>query len=166
MSNIWRRTLAYFGLADDEEMYDEPEDTIEEEDYDYDDVYSRRSIKKIKRAPDTSLFESPEEGAPQLRSVSNPQTRVHIVEPKSFNDAQHVADKFKANIPVIINLQAVDQDISKRLVDFASGLGYGLNGGMQKVADKVFLLTPANVQVSAEEKRKLREKGFFNQVNK
>jgi hypothetical protein len=70
----------------------------------------------------------------------------------SFNDAQQIADRFKDGVPVIINLQSADQDLSKRLIDFASGLTYALDGGMQRVADKVFLLTPRNVEVSAEER--------------
>ena len=89
--------------------------------------------------------------------------RVHLVIPKSFNDAQDVADKFKDAIPVILNLQQSDTDLSKRLIDFASGLTYALDGGMQRIADKVFLLTPRNVEVSAEERARLIEKGFFNQ---
>jgi cell division inhibitor SepF len=89
--------------------------------------------------------------------------RVHLVIPKSFNDAQDVADKFKEAIPVIINLQGAETDLSKRLIDFASGLTYALDGGMQRIADKVFLLTPRNVEVSAEERARLIEKGFFNQ---
>ena len=74
---------------------------------------------------------------------------MHLVIPKSFNDAQDVADKFKDSIPVIINLQGSETDLSKRLIDFASGLTYALDGGMQRIADKVFLLTPRNVEVSA-----------------
>ncbi|MBV9004682.1 MAG: cell division protein SepF, partial [Solirubrobacterales bacterium] len=89
--------------------------------------------------------------------------RVHFVAPKSFNDVQDVADKFKDSIPVIINLQSTDTDLSKRLIDFSSGLTYALDGGMQRIADKVFLLTPHNVEVSAEERARLVEKGFFNQ---
>jgi cell division inhibitor SepF len=88
---------------------------------------------------------------------------VHLVIPKSFNDAQQIADQFKDAIPVIINLQGTDTELSKRLIDFASGLTYGLEGGMQRIADKVFLLTPRNVEVSAEERARLIEKGFFNQ---
>ena len=83
--------------------------------------------------------------------------------PKNFNDVQDVADKFKDSIPVILNLQSTDTDLSKRLIDFSSGLTYALDGGMQRVADKVFLLTPRNVEVSAEERARLVEKGFFNQ---
>ena len=83
--------------------------------------------------------------------------------PKSFNDAQQIADKFKGTIPVILNLQSAETDLAKRLIDFSSGLTYALDGGMQRVADKVFMLTPRNVEVSAEERARLLEKGFFNQ---
>src|SRR6478672_6324362 len=72
-------------------------------------------------------------------------------------------DQFKDSVPVIINLQGTDTELSKRLIDFASGLTYALEGGMQRIADKVFLLTPRNVEVSAEERARLIEKGFFNQ---
>ena len=84
--------------------------------------------------------------------------------PESFQDAKHIADRFKDAVPVILNLQGVDQELSKRLIDFTSGLTYALDGGMQRVADKVFLLTPRNVQVSAEERQRLIERGFFNQA--
>ena len=89
--------------------------------------------------------------------------QVHLVVPRNFNDAQQVADHFKDSIPVILNLQTTDNELSKRLIDFASGLTYALDGGMQRIADKVFLLTPRNVEVSAEERARLIEKGFFNQ---
>jgi cell division inhibitor SepF len=93
----------------------------------------------------------------------NGEQRVHLVIPKSFNDAQQVADKFKDEVPVILNLQGTETDLSKRLIDFASGLTYALDGGMQRIADKVFMLTPRNVEISAEERASLIEKGFFNQ---
>ena len=94
---------------------------------------------------------------------TNGDVRVHLVVPKSFNDAQQIADKFKDSIPVILNLQSSETDLSKRLIDFASGLTYALDGGMQRIADKVFMLTPRNVEISAEERARLIEKGFFNQ---
>ena len=89
---------------------------------------------------------------------------VHLVIPKSFNDAQQVADKFRDGIPVILNLQGIDTPLVMRLIDFASGLTYALDGGMQRIADKVFMLTPRNVELSAEERARLIEKGFFNQA--
>ena len=96
----------------------------------------------------------------RLRSVdavaaAHASVRVHLVIPRSFNDAQQVADKFKDNVPVILNLQGTENDLSKRLIDFASGLTYALDGGMQRIADKVFMLTPRNVEISAEERARL-----------
>jgi cell division inhibitor SepF len=94
-----------------------------------------------------------------------PGAQVHLVLPRSFNDAQQIADRFKQGVPVIVNLQNADQELSKRLVDFASGLTYALSGSMQRVADRVFLLTPHNVEVSAEERARVLERGgFFNQA--
>ena len=91
--------------------------------------------------------------------------RFHLVQPTSFNDAQEVGDKFKDGFSVLMNLSSTDAELTRRLIDFASGLAYGLNGAMQPVADRVFLMTPAGVQVSAEERRRfLEERGFFNQA--
>lgn len=156
MKDLWQRALTYFGLSEEEE-YDNDFDELEEER-----VYSRdpSTVRKINRVPDVDRAER----VASLRSVSAPpSTRVHVIEPRSFNEAQQVADKFRAKIPVIVNLQNTDPDLAKRLIDFGSGLTYGLDGGMQRVAEKVFLMTPSNVVVSAEEKRRLRERGFFNQ---
>jgi cell division inhibitor SepF len=84
--------------------------------------------------------------------------------PGSFNDAQEVGDKFRQGTSVLMNLQQADSELSRRLIDFASGLAYGLGGAMQPVAERVFLITPAGVAVSAEERRRmLEERGFFNQ---
>ena len=98
-----------------------------------------------------------------VRPVPAPATaKPHVVTPTSFNHAQEVADRFKANQPVIVNLQGVDRDLSRRLIDFASGLCYGLNGQMEKVSNQVYLIAPANVEVSAEERRRLRERGLHD----
>ncbi len=88
--------------------------------------------------------------------------RVHVIAPRSFNDAQGIADRFKNAVPVILNLQAAEPELAKRLIDFGSGLTYALDGGMQRIAEKVFLLTPRNVEVSAEDRARLVEQGFFN----
>jgi cell division inhibitor SepF len=88
--------------------------------------------------------------------------KVHLIAPRSFNDAQQIADRFKNAIPVIINLQTAEPELSKRLIDFGSGLTYALDGGMSRIAEKVFLLTPKNVEVSAEDRARLVEQGFFN----
>jgi cell division inhibitor SepF len=85
-----------------------------------------------------------------------------VVSPGSFNHAQEIADRFKASQPVIVNLQDVDRDLARRLIDFASGLCYGLGGQMEKVAHQVYLLTPSNVEVSPEERRRLQERGLHD----
>lgn len=95
-----------------------------------------------------------------ISPVSSP--RVQVVAPGGFNDAKDIGDKLKSAQPVIVNLQGVDRDLCRRLIDFASGLTFGLGGQMEKVADHVFLLTPTNVEVSAEEKRRLQERGLYH----
>jgi cell division inhibitor SepF len=100
-----------------------------------------------------------------LRAVPDQRpTRVSVLEPSSFNDAQALADRFKRQQPVILNLQNVDGDLSRRMVDFCSGLTYALDGHIQTVASRVFLLTPRNVEVSAEERKRIAERAFFNQL--
>jgi cell division inhibitor SepF len=78
--------------------------------------------------------------------------------PSSFNEAQEVADKYMAGVPVIVNLQGVERELSRRLVDFASGLCYGLRGQMERVATQIYLLIPSDVQVSDEDRRHLQER--------
>ncbi len=172
--------LVYFGLAEDRDAYEEEEFDPSEPERDLEERYRERpNVRRLstrrRRDEIDDIFadDSPAERRTRpLRSVEpaagtnggrRESSRVHLVIPKSFNDAQDVADKFKDQIPVIINLQGSEADLSKRLIDFASGLTYALDGGMQRIADKVFLLTPRNVEVSAEERARLIEKGFFNQ---
>ena len=177
LRDTWHRTLVYFGLAEDRDAYEEEELDPREPERDLEERYRERpNVRRLstrrRRDEIDDIFadDSPaERRTTRLRSVDpgangrRESSRVHLVIPKSFNDAQDVADKFKDSIPVIINLQGSETDLSKRLIDFASGLTYALDGGMQRIADKVFLLTPRNVEVSAEERARLIEKGFFNQ---
>jgi len=88
---------------------------------------------------------------------------IHKSEPKRFNEAREVADRFKEGTAVIMNLQSTEDSIARRLVDFASGLVYGLDGKIELVANRVYLLTPADVEVSAEERERLAGGGFYNQ---
>lgn len=97
---------------------------------------------------------------PVVRAVAGPAAKPHVVGPTSFDDAQEVADNFMGNVPVILNLQDVDRDLCRRIIDFASGLCYGLSGQMERVANQVYLLTPTDVEVSAEERRRLHERGY------
>ena len=93
--------------------------------------------------------------------VPMPATRVHVMDPRGFNDAQEVGDRLKSGQPVILNLQGVERDLQRRLIDSSSGLAYALNGTMSKAADQVFLLTPSNVEVSDEEKERLQARGLY-----
>jgi cell division inhibitor SepF len=183
MGDLWSRTLVYFGIAEeDEDFYEDDESAVAEESLEQS-YRERPNVRRLTPRRRTQEFDdwtdsseteravrSPGRGqrpaAPRLEAVQDPNAvRVHLVLPRSFNDAQQIADRFKQGIPVILNLQNADAELSKRLIDFASGLTYALNGGMQRVADKVFLLTPRNVEVSAEQRAQLLERGgFFNQA--
>ena len=186
--DLWNRTLVYFGIAEEDEDYYE-DDEIYEPGESLEQVYRERpNVRRLTPRRRSQGYddwtESEEPAAPSaprasaststgtsrpvrhMAAVPTPgSVRVHLVLPRSFNDAQQIADKFKHAIPVILNLQSADAELSKRLIDFASGLTYALDGGMQRVADKVFLLTPRNVEVSAEQRAQLLERGgFYNQA--
>jgi cell division inhibitor SepF len=174
-ADVWNRTLVYFGIAEEDDWEDEP--------YEADDHLERTYAERpnvrrlgvrrrgqlddwtdVEQQDDTNVIR-PSSSRRSIQAVPTAApVQVHLVVPRSFNDAQQIADKFKDGIPVILNLQSCEADLSKRLIDFASGLTYALDGGMQRVADKVFLLTPRNVEVSAEERARLLERGFFNQA--
>ena len=173
-SDLWSRTLVYFGIAEDEEWDD---DALETNERQVEEGQRRRDRQNVRRLPSTveddmdwpseeSATQPRRERQSRLRSVSAPApAKVHLVAPRAFNDAKQIADRFKAQVPVIINLQSADTDLSKRLIDFASGLTYALDGSMQRVADKVFLLTPRDVELSAEERARAIERGgFYNQA--
>jgi cell division inhibitor SepF len=176
VGQVWSRALVYFGIVEEEEYWDEEAYAAEEElerTYDRDSANVRRLSSRRQRreefedwsepdAANTAVMR-PSSGRRPLEAVASASVRVHLVVPRSFNDAQSIADKFKESVPVIVNLQGTDPELSKRLIDFSSGLTYALNGSMQRVADKVFLLTPRNVEVSAEERARLIDRGFYNQ---
>jgi cell division inhibitor SepF len=193
LRDTWRRALEYFGLVEGDYIEEgEYEEGDTGTDLAVDDTSAPRepvrsaSSRRRARADDIDDIFGDEEPAPRrgrLREVDDtveepaPRRRgrraargngggvasMHVVTPRSFNDAQQVADEFKQNKPVIINLQSTDRELSKRLIDFSSGMTYALGGGMQRISQGIFLLTPENVEVSAEEKARLLEGGFFNQ---
>ncbi len=176
MASLWRRTMVYLGLVDDEEY--EEYDTYEEPpppapvqpqrqaprrtampEPSFEPEPSSVGVRTLPREPDSGVtIQRPAVVRP---ITTTQQPKVHVVAPGGFNDAQEIGDKLKANQPVIVNLQGVNRDLSRRLIDFASGLTYGLGGQMERVAEQVFLLTPSNVEVPAEEKRRLQERGLY-----
>ncbi len=96
-----------------------------------------------------------------VRTLPATSSSVRVIEARGFNDAQDIGECFRGGQPVIMNLQLVDRDTARRLVDFASGLTFALRGAMQKVGEQVFLITPANVEVSDDEKQRLRDSGLI-----
>ena len=191
--DTWRRALEYFGLVEgdyiEEGEYDEGDTgtnlAVDDSSAPREPVRSSSSRRRARQDDIDDIFgdEEPaprrgrsrevddtiEEPAPRrrgrraARGNGGSVASMHVVTPRSFNDAQQVADEFKQNKPVIINLQSTDRELSKRLIDFSSGMTYALGGGMQRISQGIFLLTPENVEVSAEEKARLLEGGFFNQ---
>jgi cell division inhibitor SepF len=97
-----------------------------------------------------------------IRNVVNANSRVHIVEPQVFNDAQQVGDRLKTSQPVLLNIQGIDRELQRRLIDFSSGLCYALGGQMSRVADQVFLLTMNGTEISDDEADRLRGLGLYD----
>jgi cell division inhibitor SepF len=169
--SVWRDIKARLGLGGEDEYeeyedYDEADDDVDGLDTPayrtpYDD--EPLTIKRVHREPDLDRARDAGRGtvAPGPGMQAVPQVKMQIVEPRTYAEAQAIADKFKLGVPVIMNLTMTEADLARRLLDFASGLTYGLNGGLQKVSDKVFMLTPANVDVTAAQRAVLRDKGLF-----
>lgn len=177
MPGMLRRAMVYLGLVDDD--YDDYEPSYEEQPppaparpnraYIPEPAYEPASTSSIRTLP----RESPaHEGVSQVSNVTPrpsvvravPQAqnaKVHVIVPNQFPDAKEIGDRLKGSQPVIVNLQAADRELERRMIDFCSGAAYVLGGSMDKVADHVFLLTPTNVEVSAEEKRRLQERGLY-----
>ncbi|MDP8925995.1 MAG: cell division protein SepF [Actinomycetota bacterium] len=183
------RMAAWFGFGVEEDEYYEEEDerrAYAKDRYAGEDAEPGPTVRRLNRSERSSAFGTSlgdlfgsedaggrdrsyaaQEGSARLRAVPDqqvPPARVSVINPASFNDAQALADRFKRQQPVILNLQQADAELSRRMVDFCSGLTYALDGNIQTVANRVFLLTPRNVEVSAEERKRLAERAFFNQL--
>jgi cell division inhibitor SepF len=153
MAGLWRKTMIYLGLAEEEE-YD---------DYTYEEPQPEGQASSVTRLPESPAARK--DAVVRAVPAPEPSVRFHLVLPSDFNDAQEVGDKFRQGFSVLMNLQSTEPDLRRRLIDFAAGLSYGLEGSMKQVADKVFLITPSGVEVSAEERRRfLEDRGLFNQA--
>jgi cell division inhibitor SepF len=175
------RVKVMLGLADEfedeyEDGYGRGDDYEDEDDagfdtaapYAYPSPYGSEplSVRRVSREPDIARARD----AAPLRAVPNPadrpaapQVKIHTIEPRSYAEAQSIADKFKAGQPVIVNLLGTDAELSKKLLDFAAGLTYGLDGGIQKVSDKVYMLSPRNVDVSVGDRVRSRGSNVFGE---
>jgi cell division inhibitor SepF len=173
--------MVYLGLAED----DHEDEEYEYVDGGYDSQDDRRDVREpVPFDRTVRRLDAREEPQPMARRSSSveplrpagavPMRRVAAVEdaspyrittlqPRSYNDARQIGEEFRDGTPVIMNLTEMDDVEAKRLIDFAAGLIFGLHGGIEKVTNKVFLLTPANVEVTESDKRRIREGGFYNQ---
>jgi cell division inhibitor SepF len=170
MAGVWRKALSYLGLVEDEEL-EAGEGMPEMREQDAPQAAPRAPrFRRVARQEPPVL--PPEPRAPEhdeaiVRTI--PQSRpssgssIHRAEPKRFNEARELGERFKDGVPVIMNLQGTEDTIARRLVDFASGLVFGLDGKIELVANRVYLLTPQEMEVSAEERERLRDSGFYNQ---
>jgi cell division inhibitor SepF len=157
MAGVWRKTLEYLGLVEDEEIDDLDEGGEASPSRDASPVRRVGRSEGVGAGRSEAIVRTVGPGrGPSLASI-------HRAEPKRFNEARDIGERYRQGIPVIMNLQGADDAVARRLVDFASGLVFGLDGKIEMVASRVYLLTPANLEVSAEERERLVEGGFFNQ---
>jgi cell division inhibitor SepF len=179
MSGAMRKVAVYLGLVEDQDRYDRYDRYDDEVDGGYDDEHpAEESDGRVTTAAkpergEVAVERNEDRPAPvaalherrQMRVAPEPKEagRITTLHPRSYNDARLVGEHFRDGTPVIMNLTEMDDSEAKRLVDFAAGLIFGLRGSLDRVTSKVFLLSPANVEVRAEEKARLAEGGFFNQ---
>lgn len=171
-SSVMRKAMVYLGLSDDDyeaDRYDrsnprQAEATVPSR---AGADYSRgtTSIRPLAPRTETPAAATPTISRPTvirpMETVTEAPVRVHVIEPIEFGDAQEIGDCLKGSQPAIVNMTSADADLARRLIDFCSGAAYGLGATMERVASKVFLITPSNVEVPPEEKQRLRERGLY-----
>lgn len=159
MASAMRKMAVYLGLVEDERRYQDSYDAYGEYD-EYDEQADATEAAPVRADYGGYVTEQPLEPVPP-RQVE--LARITTLHPRTYNEARTIGEHFREGTPVIMNLtEMVDSD-ARRLVDFAAGLIFGLRGSIDKVTNKVFLLSPANVEVTAEDKARIAERGFFNQ---
>ena len=154
MAGVWKKTLNYLGLVEEDEEF------VEE--------LPEAEPAPVRRMRPQAVREVSSEAEGVVRTMPTPRpapgaAAIHRSEPKRFNEAREVADRFKDGTAVIMNLQSTEDTIARRLVDFASGLVYGLDGKIEMIANRVYLLSPADVEVSAEDRERIAGGAFYNQ---
>ncbi len=186
MADVLHRAMVYLGLADDEfDEYDpqfDAEEPLYQNDYQQPPAYQTpppppRATRAQPQQPVVDITDSAissvrtlprEERSATITPrpavvrpiIATASSKVHVVEPGNFAEAQEIGDRLRANQPVIVTMQEADPELTRRLIDFCSGATYVIGGSMERVAKNVFLLAPSNVEVSAEERRKLEERGY------
>ena len=166
MAGAIHKMAVYLGLVEDEVAYENGYDPLEEEYAAYEDEdgggpQAARSPGSPARAADDADLAGNARPAP-LRQTAD-LTRITTLHPRTYNEARTIGEHFREGTPVIMNLSEMVDSDAKRLVDFAAGLIFGLRGSIDRVTNRVFLLSPASVEVTAEDKARIAERGFFNQ---
>ena len=158
MGSAMRKMGVYLGLLEDTDRYDD------EQYYDEDDGRSEqhRDVESGRTAPVAHISERRRPPAAPVDTVAE-LSRITTLHPRTYNEARTVGENFREGVPVIMNLSEMDDSDAKRLVDFAAGLVFATRGTIERVTNKVFLLSPPNVSVAAEDKQRIAEGGFFNQ---
>jgi|SRR3954454_2611819 cell division inhibitor SepF len=171
MAGAMRKAMVYLGLVeeDDRYEYDEYDEGLDGDADGYDQRADHDGGRAHRTAGATALREDRHgsvatmpERRPSLSS-SRAFDRITTIHPRTYNEAKQIGESFRESTPVIMNLSDMDDSDAKRLVDFAAGLVFGLRGTIERVTNKVFLLSPADVTVTAEDKARMAESGFFNQ---
>jgi cell division inhibitor SepF len=163
MSGAMRKIGEYLGLLEDTGVYD---DEYDEQGYAEPETHQqpRRTPAKAQPAPVADISQRRRTPAPAGSAAGVVElARITTLHPRTYNEARTVGENFRDGVPVIMNLGEMDDADAKRLVDFAAGLVFATRGTIERVTSKVFLLSPPNVTVAAEEKQRLVEGGFFNQ---
>jgi cell division inhibitor SepF len=161
MSGAMRKIGEYLGLLEDTGRYDEELD---------EDLYERTAVgqsapvlRDSRSGTVADLSERRRPTAVPSRGTVAELSRITTLHPRTYNEARTIGENFRDGVPVIMNLSEMDDSDAKRLVDFAAGLVFATRGTIERVTNKVFLLSPANVSVAAEDKERIAENGFFNQ---
>lgn len=168
MAGAMRKAMVYLGLVEDDDRYDY--DGYDDEGYQPEHdarhaSHSSRSVSSLGSAGGDrsgSVATMPDR-RPAAAHGSRAFDRITTIHPRTYNEAKQIGESFRESTPVIMNLSDMDDSDAKRLVDFAAGLVFGLRGTIERVTNKVFLLSPADVTVTAEDKARMAESGFFNQ---
>jgi cell division inhibitor SepF len=159
MASAMRKMAVYLGLVEDDRRFEDKYDSYEE----YDEYDEPADVVEPAPARADYAAYSTDHRADPVPAQQVELARITTLHPRTYNEARTIGEHFREGTPVIMNLtEMVDSD-ARRLVDFAAGLIFGLRGSIDKVTNKVFLLSPANIEVTAEDKARIAERGFFNQ---
>ena len=161
MSGAMRKIGEYLGLLEDTGRYD---DQLDEDLYEAAAVGAAAQASRQGGSASVADLSERRRTTPAVRPTTVAElSRITTLHPRTYNEARTVGENFRDGVPVIMNLSEMDDADAKRLVDFAAGLVFATRGTIERVTNKVFLLSPPNVSVAAEDKERIAENGFFNQ---